>query len=366
MTLADISILIPVYDEQDSLDQLHREVSDVARKGNFDLEMIFIDDGSSDSSWSVLTKLAELDKRVKCIRLRRNFGKASALQAGIDISTGRLIMTMDADLQDDPAELPAMMALLDEGFDLVSGWKKNRKDPLDKRLPSKGFNWLVSWLSGVRLHDHNCGLKLYRREIFDDVKLYGERHRFIPVLAATSGWKVTEMVVNHRPRIHGVSKYNWRRLPKGFLDLITISFLTGYNQRPQHLLGGSGLGASGLGPLGMVWMAIYWALRMMFFPDWEPLHRRPIVLYSLGGLLLGAQLLCMGFLAELITSHNMQNSGNKTFSVKETRNTETTNSVAAVAGELERKDGAHDGTLGSPIKSMEGISQGKPTEDASE
>ena len=169
----------------------------------------------------------------------------------------------------------------------------------------------------MKLHDHNCGLKLYRREIFDDVKLYGERHRFIPVLAATSGWKVAEKVVHHRPREHGVSKYNWRRLPKGFLDLITISFLTGFNQRPQHLLGGVGLGAFGLGSLGMLWMAIYWVLRMMFFPDWEPLHRRPVVLYSLGAMLLGAQLLCMGFLAELIISHNIQNSDKKTYSIKE-------------------------------------------------
>ena len=312
-----ISIIIPVFNEADSLEQLHSEIDTVSKTLGHDLEVVFVDDGSDDSTWSVMSKLAGLDKRVKCIRFRRNFGKASALQAGIDNSSGQLIMTMDADLQDDPAELPAMIKLLDEGNDLVSGWKKDRKDPLNKRLPSWFFNGLVSWLSGVKLHDHNCGLKLYRREIFDDVKLYGERHRFIPVLAATRGWKVAEQVVNHRPRLHGVSKYNWRRLPKGFLDLITISFLTGFNQRPQHLLGGIGLGAFGIGALGMIWMAIYWVLRMMFYPEWEPLHRRPIVLYSLGAMLLGAQLLCMGFLAELIISHNIQNSDKKTYSIKE-------------------------------------------------
>lgn len=315
--MADISILVPVYNEAESLEQLCQEISDVARAGGYDQEIIFVDDGSDDGSWDVMSRLAASDSQIKCLRFRKNFGKASALQAGIDTASGRFVMTMDADLQDDPAELPNFLALIEQGYDVVSGWKKTRRDPLSKRLPSKLFNWLVSWLSSVNLHDHNCGLKLYRREVFEDFKLYGERHRFIPVLAAARGWKVAEMPVNHRPRLHGHSKYNWRRLPKGFLDLITISFLTGFNHRPQHLLGGFGLASFGLGTIGMVWMAIYWVLRMVFYPEWEPLHRRPVVIYSLGALLLGAQLLCMGFLAELLTSYNLHNSDRTTYSISQ-------------------------------------------------
>ncbi len=164
------------------------------------------------------------------------------------------------------------------------------------------FNWLVGWLTGTKLHDHNCGFKVYRREIFDEVKLYGERHRFIPVLAAARGYRVDEVPVHHRARQYGKSKYGLRRLPKGFLDLLSVSFLTGFNHRPQHFIGSVGLASFGLGTLGLVWMAAYWALRMTAFGDWEPLHQRPIVLYSVAALLLGAQLLCMGFLAELIVA----------------------------------------------------------------
>jgi dolichol-phosphate mannosyltransferase len=213
---------------------------------------------------------------------------------------------MDADLQDDPAEVPLLMNKLNEGFDVVSGWKKKRNDPLGKTLPSKIFNALVSWLTGVKLQDHNCGFKLYRREVFDEVKLYGEMHRFVPVLAASRGFKISQVAVNHRAREFGKSKYGLTRLPKGFLDLLTVSFLTGYNQRPQHVLGFAGLLSFSLGGIGVVWMAIYWILRMMYFPDWDPLHKRPMLLFSVGGLLLGAQLLCMGFLAELIVAQNVE------------------------------------------------------------
>jgi dolichol-phosphate mannosyltransferase len=311
------SIIVPVYNEQSSLEQLHREIAAVARDHGYDIEIIFVDDGSTDGSWSALKEIAHSDNRVCCLRFRRNFGKASALQAGIDRAVGTYILTLDADLQDDPAELPRLVAALEPDFDLVSGWKKTRHDPLHKTFPSKLFNRLVSWLSGVRLNDHNCGLKLYRSAIFEDFRLYGERHRFIPVLAAVKGWRITELAVNHRPRQHGVSKYNWRRLPKGFLDLITISFLTGFNHRPQHLLGGIGLASFGLGVFGLIWMAIYWALRMTYFPTWEPVHQRPVVIYSMGAMLLGAQLLCMGFLAELIIANNLTHSGTATYSVQE-------------------------------------------------
>ena len=201
-----ISIVIPVFNEEGSLGELHREISVIAEANKYDIEIIFVDDGSSDSSWEVMTDLAEQDDRVQCLRFRRNFGKAAGLRAGANASVGELVITMDADLQDDPDEIPNLIAKLDEGYDLVSGWKQVRNDPVGKTLPSKVFNWLVGFMTGVKLHDHNCGFKVYRREIFDEVKLYGEMHRFVPVLASARGFKVTENPVNHRARTHGVSK----------------------------------------------------------------------------------------------------------------------------------------------------------------
>ncbi|MCH2179284.1 MAG: glycosyltransferase family 2 protein [Mariniblastus sp.] len=313
-----ISVVIPVYNEQDSLASLFQEIAEVAVHGDMNIEVIFVDDGSTDQTWAVLRDLSEQHQGLKCIRFRRNFGKAAALSAGFEAADSQIVITMDGDLQDDPSEIPRLLQALESNdLDVVSGWKKERKDPWNKRFPSKIFNGVVSWLSGVHLHDHNCGLKCYRREVFKEVQLYGERHRFIPVLAASRGFAVGEMIVNHRPRQHGHSKYNWRRLPKGLLDLMTISFLTGFKNRPQHLIGSIGLTSFLFGALGMVLMAIYWILRMVWFPDWTPLHQRPIVLYSLGALLLGAQLLCMGFLAELMIANSLQKTGERPYSVKD-------------------------------------------------
>lgn len=297
-----LSFVIPAYNEQDSLLQLHQEIVSVAADNSYDFEIVFVDDGSTDDTWKIIESLSTANENVKAIMLRGNYGKAAALRAGAKMSTGDFIITMDADLQDDPAEVPKMLAALTDDYDLVSGWKEVRNDPVNKTMPSKVFNWLVGLLTGVRLHDHNCGFKLYRREIFDEVKLYGEMHRFVPVLAAAKGFRVTEIPVNHRARQHGVSKYGLKRLPKGFLDLLTVSFLTGFNQRPLHLLGMFGLGTFSLGAFGMFVMAIYWILRMVAYPDWTPLHQRPVVLYSVGLLILGTQLLSMGFLAELIVA----------------------------------------------------------------
>ena len=289
----------------------------MASANELEIEIILVDDGSDDGTWYELNRIARDDPRVQCLKFRRNFGKAAAIQAGVDIATGQYIVTMDGDLQDDPAEIPNLLVAMEPEFDVVSGWKKRRQDPITKRWPSKVFNWLVSFLSGVKLHDHNCGLKMYRREIFADFRLYGERHRFIPVLAASKGWRVTEMVVNHRPRTSGVSKYNWRRLPKGFLDLITITFLTSYNERPQHLLGGLGLLSFAAGLTGMLWMAIYWLLRMTWFGDWAPVHQRPILLYSVAAMLFGGQLLSIGVLAELLLSNSRETTTIAPYSIAE-------------------------------------------------
>lgn len=236
-----LSIVIPLYNEEESIGQLHREISEVADANNYDVEMIFVDDGSTDGSWALIEKMSAADPRIRAVRFRRNFGKAAALQAGFHEAKGDFVLTMDADLQDDPQEIPDFLRLIDSGFDVVSGWKQRRHDPWHKVYPSRIFNGAVSRLTGVKLHDHNCGMKCYRREVLNEVDLYGERHRFIPVLAAARGYKVGEKVVQHRARQFGHSKYGFARFAKGFLDLISIWFVTRYGQRPQHFLGTLGL-----------------------------------------------------------------------------------------------------------------------------
>jgi dolichol-phosphate mannosyltransferase len=305
-----LSAVIPVLNEAESLATLHGELSDVARDHAYDLEIIFVDDGSTDDSWQRIEQLAARDPRVRGIRFRRNFGKAAALSAGLSAARGDLVVTLDADLQDDPREIPRFLAAIDSGLECVSGWKQVRHDPWHKVGPSRVFNWLVSRLTGVQLHDHNCGFKCYRRAIFDEVRLYGELHRFVPVLAAARGWKVGEIVVNHRPRKFGRSKYGVTRIMKGFLDLLTVYFLTGFEQRPQHLLGACGIAAFLIGLAGLTYLSLTWILANATgwneqFPDWafKPLHQRPAVLYSIGMLLLGAQFISMGFLAELFTAY---------------------------------------------------------------
>lgn len=305
-----LSAVIPVFNEAESLAELHRELIAVASDHRYDVEIIFVDDGSTDGSWAEIERLAALDSRVRGLRFRRNFGKAAALSAGFSEAKGEIVFTLDADLQDDPREIPRFLAELDKGLDCVSGWKQLRHDPWHKVMPSRVFNWLVGQMTGVKLHDHNCGFKAYRREIFDEVRLYGELHRFVPVLAAARGWKVGEIVVNHRARQFGRSKYGVTRIVKGFLDLLTVYFLTGFEQRPQHLLGTLGILAFGVGLLGLSYLTFTWLLVNAFgwnqaFPAWgfKPLHERPALLYSVAMLLLGAQFISIGFLAELFTAY---------------------------------------------------------------
>jgi dolichol-phosphate mannosyltransferase len=268
-----------------------------------DLEVLFVDDGSEDGSWMVVTDLARKHKWVHGLRFRRNFGKAAALSAGFHAAHGDLILTMDADLQDDPKEIPAFVAALANGLDVVSGWKRIRHDPWHKVWPSRLFNLVVSQITGVRLHDHNCGMKGYRSEVFREVRLYGELHRFIPVLAAARGFRVGEIVIQHRPRRFGRSKYGVRRFVKGFLDLLTVKFLTGFGQRPQHLLGTIGLISFLAGSLGLAYLAVTWLVNWSSPGTFLPLHERPLLIYSLAALLLGAQMMSIGFLAELITAY---------------------------------------------------------------
>ncbi len=307
-----ISIVIPVLNEALSLKQLHAEIVQVAEAQAWEFEIIFVDDGSCDASWPTICEISQNDARSLGIRFRRNFGKAAAIRAGVDRARGEWIAMLDADLQDDPKELPQLwQQLQQQNLDLVTGWKRNRQDPWHKRWPSFWFNRAINFLTGMSLHDHNCGLKLGSRELFASLVLYGDRHRFITVMAAANGFRVGEVVVNHRPRQFGQSKYGLSRLPKGLLDLVTISFLTSFNQRPQHVLGLVGGGTFLIGMLGLIYAAIYWVVRMVWYasdPSWPPVHQRPLVFYCLGALLLGAQLLCLGFLAELIVQRTADRS----------------------------------------------------------
>jgi glycosyltransferase involved in cell wall biosynthesis len=307
-----ISIVVPVHNEELSLPTLHHELEAVFADGaHGPVEFIFVDDGSDDGSWRVLTALARSDPRTSAIRFRRNFGKAAALVAAFQAARGELVFTLDGDLQDDPAEIPRFLERIDAGLDVLSGWKKTRHDPWHKVFPSRIFNWLVSRLTGCRLHDHNCGFKLYRREVLREIGIYGELHRFIPVLAHARGFRVGEIEVRHRPRRHGASKYGLSRFLKGFLDLLTVRFLTRFSQRPLHVLGGIGMALFLLGSLGMAYVALLW-----LNPENRPIGSRPLLLYSIANLIVGAQLMSLGVLAELVTSYNIR--AEDTFSIAET------------------------------------------------
>lgn len=322
-----ISIIIPVYNEDESIVILHGEILNVAQLHHLDVEILFVDDGSKDNSWDKICELSASHANTRGIKFRRNFGKAAALSAGFQAANGDIFITMDADLQDDPMEIPNFLKQLEQGgpakngqpftpFDVISGWKKVRLDPWHKTFPSKIFNKMVSNLTDVHLNDHNCGMKCYRAPIFKEVRLYGELHRFIPVLAAARGFKVGELAIQHRARKFGHSKYGVRRFIKGFLDLLTVKFLTGFGQRPQHLLGGTGLLSFLAGSLGLGYLAITWIIRL-WEPDlFPPLHDRPLLIYAAAFLLLGAQMMSIGFLAELITA--FQGKDADTYSISDT------------------------------------------------
>lgn len=297
------TFVIPTMDEQDTVATLVEKIDQACRTIQLPFDVIFIDDGSTDQTWPRIESLARQHDNVRGIRFRRNFGKAAALSAGFALAGGDVVFTMDADLQDDPVEIPAFIEKLNEGFDVVSGWKQKRKDALDKTLPSKVFNWLVSRMTGVRLHDHNCGFKAYRGPVTKDVTLYGERHRFVPVLAASRGWRIGEIPVVHHAREFGRSKYGVSRLAKGFLDLLSIFFLTTFGKRPFHFVGAIGLLFFLTGGFGLVYLAAMWVIsRLSESMTDVDLHASALFYYCITALLLGAQMFLAGLLAELIVS----------------------------------------------------------------
>lgn len=289
----DLSIVIPVFDEARSLMELYSELCSTLKSLPHRSEIIFIDDGSKDGSTSILQSLYEIDPRVQVIVLRRNFGKAAALACGFRAARGSLIVTLDADLQDDPREIPRLLEKLNEA-DLVTGWKSPRRDPWTKRLPSLVFNWIVRLLTGISIHDINCGLKAYRAEVVQEIPLYGELHRFIPVLAHARGFQVLEVPVHHRPRRYGRSKYGPARFARGIFDLLTVLFLTQYSPRPLHLFGWFGLGALGLGTAINAYLSLQWFLG-------HPIGHRPLLTLGVLLMTIGAQFFLTGLLAELLT-----------------------------------------------------------------
>lgn len=292
-----ISVVIPVHNEERSVALLLDELASTLDGLGRAWEAVFVDDGSTDGTFSALTRLHAGATNVRIVRLRRNFGKAAALQAGIEAAEGEVIVTMDGDLQDDPAEIPRLLAKLDEGFDLVSGWKTKRRDPLTRRIPSKIFNWVSGRVSGIRLHDLNCGLKAYRAEVLHGLRIYGELHRFVPVLAHYRGFRVAEIPVNHRPREHGRSRYGMERYVRGFLDLLTVTFMGRYRQRPLHLFGGLGLTLSVAGGVVLTYLA---ALKLAG----QAIGHRPLLTLGVLLVVVGMQFLSLGLLSELITSHH--------------------------------------------------------------
>ena len=292
-----ISVVVPVHNEERSIALLHEELQAALDPLGEEWEAVYVDDGSTDGSFSALTRLHAREDNVRVVRLRRNFGKAAALAAGFAQAAGERVVTIDGDLQDDPSEIPRLLAKLQEGFDLVTGWKARRRDPISRRIPSKIFNWVAGWMSGLRLHDMNCGLKAYRGEVVHSLVLYGELHRFIPVLAHEQGYRVAELPVNHRPRKHGRSRYGLERYLRGFLDLLTVSFMGRYRHRPLHLFGGLGLLLGGTGTAVLVYLTIVKLAG-------HAIGQRPLLTLGVLLVVVGMQFFTLGLISEMITSHH--------------------------------------------------------------
>lgn len=293
--IGSISVVIPVFHEEGNLIELHRRLTGVLVELGLPYEIVFVDDGSKDGTWRVIKELRAEDPRVVALRHRRNFGKARGLANGFAVARGEAVITMDGDLQDDPDELPRFIQALNDGADLASGWKQRRQDPLGKTAPSRVFNWTVRKVSGVQLHDFNCGFKAYRHEVTENIRLYGELHRFTPVLASAEGFQIVELPVKHHPRTWGESKYGWSRLFKGFLDLVTVAFLTKYRQRPMHLLGLPGLISITLGVI----VGVYLTIEKFAFDT--QIGARPLLLLGVLLIIIGVQFFGLGVIGEFLT-----------------------------------------------------------------
>lgn len=303
-----LSFIIPVFNEEQSLQPLYSEIIENIK--NYKYEIIFIDDGSTDGSFVVMQKLAAKDKNVKVIKFRKNFGKAASLDVGFEAAKGEIIFTMDADLQDDPKEITNFIKKIEQGYDLVSGWKKKRRDPIHKTFPSKLFNAITAKFFRLKLHDYNCGFKAYRQEVIKELDIYGEMHRYIPALADSKGFKITEIPVNHRPRKFGKSKYGIERYIRGFLDLLTVKLVTSYTHSPLYLFGKIGTTLSIIGFL----IGLY--LTIMKFWFHQPLYNRPLLYLSILLIMLGLQFFSIGLIGELLVNQNRKQNKSKTISIE--------------------------------------------------
>lgn len=292
----DISVVIPLLNEEESLVELRNWIGRVMDTEGFSYELIFVDDGSTDSSWEIISRLSQEDERVRGVRFRTNYGKSAALYCGFERAEGDVVITMDADLQDSPDEIPALYRMITkEGYDMVSGWKRKRHDPKAKTLPSKLFNATCRWASGIRLHDFNCGLKAYRKKVVKSIEVYGEMHRYIPILAKKAGFgKIGEKEVTHYPRRFGVSKYGWERLLKGYLDLITVMFISKFGRSPMYFFGGAGTLMFLLGFISVVWIVV------AKLAGGRPLTNQPLFYLGLVAIILGVVLFLAGFIGELV------------------------------------------------------------------
>ncbi len=300
-----VTVIIPTYNEEGSLEELYRSLTTMLEGSASAHELLFVDDGSTDSSLQIIRKLRENDRRVKIISFSRNYGKSPALDEGFKAAKGEIVVTIDADLQDNPDEIPAMIAKLDDGYDLVSGWKRDRKDPITKTWPSKLFNLTTSIVSGIKLHDFNCGLKVYRREVAKRIRVYGELHRFIPVLAGWEGFRIGEMKVSHFERQYGRSKYGARRLLNGMFDLMTVMFITRRSTTPLHFFGRIVFSFLTVGGLINLYFLVQWIMG-------KGLHVRPLMVLGLIMIVISIQIGSIGLLAEMYSS-----SLERTFSFRE-------------------------------------------------
>lgn len=298
----DVTVIVPAYEEADALPELAERLRTVCEEAGFSFQVWIVDDGSRDGTWEVVRSLHAEDPRIAGLRFRRNYGKSAALAVGFERAQGTYVATIDADLQDEPGEIPALIELLEEGdYDLVSGWKQERKDPLSKTIPSRFFNWVTRMVSGLPLHDFNCGLKVYRREVVKNVDVYGELHRYIPLLAKWAGYgRVAEKPVEHHPRQYGETKFGTERFVQGFLDLVTVFFLTRFAVRPMHFFGTLGTLTFGAGFLVNLWLTID---KLVFG---NPIGDRPLLLLGLLLILFGAQMFTTGLLGEMIVQPRME------------------------------------------------------------
>jgi len=303
----DLSFVIPAKDEEKSVKLLYKGIVEVTNGLKKSFEIIFVDDGSIDKTFNVLKNLHQKDNRVKVIKLRGSFGKSIALQTGFDNARGPIIFTLDADLQDDPKEIPSFLKKLDEGYDLVSGWKKKRHDPFSKTFPSKIGNWATRFFTGIKIHDLNCGFKAYKRKVANNLNLYGELYKYIPVIAEKQNFKVGEIIVSHHPRKFGKSKFGWQRNIKGFLDMLTIVFITRYLRRPGHFFGSLGLISFFFGFL----IGLY--ITYLRITTGAIQYRHPLLFLGILLMIIGVQLISTGLLAEMIVSFNQKENSTKDY-----------------------------------------------------